>query len=404
LTEEEEKKLSRLEKRLVANVDFDDQVLNALGFGTDIYYMLGHLGWEQFSNGVSANTHKEFALKILMTMAHILDEGVQSLSFRLEGIQQVVPYEYVRELLGFQKGASEKVDVPDGMLDGFWNLISGEDHQQSNCIRNPIIQVFHSWMSKWKSKRIMGRMRETKVTNTELNWLYSALIVKQPIDPSYLMVNRWCCEATSGSGDIGSGCYLFMLAISLRSGITRNPEHLLRGTPLGFEYLIQGKYISGDERGGFHVAKVNLPLPDSRLRLFIQGKEDWLEEGLLIPAKKSKRGRIVEEGSSSAQVGGAQPNYVPPFGGIPTPPSYYGGPQMQAWGGGAPVPPQNYVVPNVTFVEPYAQYPQPQQIMAIIGGYVVRNMQNVAAIQSNAAQLGEGNAKITYELGRLHLV
>jgi hypothetical protein len=31
-------------------------------------------------------------------------------------------------------------------------------------------------------------------------------------------------------------------------------------------------------------------------------------------------------------------------------------------------------------------------------------MQNVAAIQSNAAQLGEGNANIAYELGRLHLV
>jgi hypothetical protein len=182
------------------------------------------------------------------------------------------------------------------------------------------------------SKRIMGRMRETKVTDTELNWLYSALIAKQPIDPSYLMINRWCCETTLGSGDIGSGCYLSMLAISLRSGITRNPEHLLRGTSLSHEYLKQGKYISGDERGGFHVAKVNLPLPDPRLSLFIQGREDWLEEGLLVPAKKNKRGRIVEEGSSSAQVGGAQPNYVPPFGGIPTPPSYYGGPQMHAWG------------------------------------------------------------------------
>jgi hypothetical protein len=79
-----------------------------------------------------------------------------------------------------------------------------------------------------------------------------------------------------------------MFAISLRPGITRNPKHLLRGTPLGFEYLKQGKYISGDERGGFHVAKVNLPLPDSRLRLFIQGKEDWLEEGLLVPAKKEE--------------------------------------------------------------------------------------------------------------------
>jgi hypothetical protein len=193
-----------------------------------------------------------------------------------------------------------------------------------------------------------------------------------------------------------------MLDISLRSGTARNPEHLLRGTPLGFEYLKQGKYISGNDRGGFHVAKVNLPLPDSRLRLFIQGKEDWLEEGLLVPAKKNKRGRIVE-GSSSAQAGGAQPNYVPPFGGIPTPPSYYGGPQMQAWGG-APVPPQNYVVPNVTFAEPYTQYPQPKQSMAIIRGYVARNMQNVTAIQSNAAQLGGGNANIAYELGRLHLV
>jgi hypothetical protein len=92
--------------------------------------MLGHHGWVQFSNGVSANTHKEFALEILMTIMPILDEGVPSLSFHLEGIQQVVPYEQIRELLGFQKGALEMVDVSDSMLDGFWNLIFGEAHQQ----------------------------------------------------------------------------------------------------------------------------------------------------------------------------------------------------------------------------------------------------------------------------------
>jgi hypothetical protein len=89
------------------------------------------------------------------------------------------------------------------------------------------------------------------------------------------------------------------------------------------------------------VAKVNLPLPDPRLRVFIQGKEDWLEEGLLVPARKNKRGRIIGERSSSVQGGGAQRNYVPPFGGIPAPPSYYEGPSMQAWGSGAAVPPQN---------------------------------------------------------------
>jgi hypothetical protein len=87
MTEEEEKKLTHLEKRLVANVDSDDQALQVLGFHTDIYYMLGHLGWVQFSNGVSANTHKEFALEILMTIAPILDEGLLSLSFHLEGVE-----------------------------------------------------------------------------------------------------------------------------------------------------------------------------------------------------------------------------------------------------------------------------------------------------------------------------
>jgi hypothetical protein len=124
LSEEEEKKLSRREKRLVANVDFDDQALNYLGFGTDIYYMLGTLDGCNSPTGFRQTTHEEFALEILMTIAPILDEGVKSLSFRLEGIQQVVPYEYVRELLGFKKGAPEKVDALDGMLDGFWNLIS----------------------------------------------------------------------------------------------------------------------------------------------------------------------------------------------------------------------------------------------------------------------------------------
>jgi hypothetical protein len=65
--------------------------------------------------------------------------------------------------------------------------------------------------------------------------------------------------------------------------------------------------------------------------------------------------------------------------------------------------PHHFVVPNVAFVEPYAHLPQPQQNVAIIGGYAMRNMKIIAAIQTNANQLGEGNANIAYELGRLHL-
>jgi hypothetical protein len=92
----------------------------------------------------------------------------------LEGIEQVVPYEYIRELLGFQKGAPEQVYVHEGILEGFWRMIMGGAHQQINSIWNPISQVFHSWMSK----RILGRMGETKVTDMEVNLLYSALIAR----------------------------------------------------------------------------------------------------------------------------------------------------------------------------------------------------------------------------------
>jgi hypothetical protein len=76
---------------------------------------------------------------------------------------------------------------------------------------------------------------------------------------------------------------------------------------------------------------------------------------------------------------------------------------MQAWGSGAAMPPPNFAVPNIAFVEPYAHFPQPRQSVTIIEGYTARNIQNIAVIQTNAAQLGEGNANITYELGHLHI-
>jgi hypothetical protein len=208
-------------------------------------------------------------LEILMTMAPILDEGVPSFSFRLEGVEQVVPL-YIRELLGFQKGAPEQVYVHEGTLEGFWSVITGGAHQQINTSQNPIIQVFHSWMCK----RILGENERDKDNQHGVELALLNFDCQAANRPHSHMINRWCCKATSGSRDIGPGCYLSMLAISLRPAIPRNPEHLIGGTSLGFDYMKQGKYISGDERGGFKVAKVNLPLPDGRLRLFLEGKED----------------------------------------------------------------------------------------------------------------------------------
>jgi hypothetical protein len=57
------------------------------------------------------------------------------------------------------------------------------------------------------------------------------------------MINRWCCEATSGTGDIGSRCYLSMIAISSRPGIIRNPKFLFTRTSLGIEYMKYGNTL-----------------------------------------------------------------------------------------------------------------------------------------------------------------
>jgi hypothetical protein len=44
------------------------------------------------------------------------------------------------------------------------------------------------------------------------------------------------------------------------TGYYKEPERLLAGTSLGFDYMKKEKYISKYERGGVKVAKVNLPL------------------------------------------------------------------------------------------------------------------------------------------------
>jgi hypothetical protein len=58
---------------------------------------------------VGANTHKEFDLEVLMTLASVINEGVSCLSFRLEDEEQLVPYGYIGELLGHKKEARSKL-------------------------------------------------------------------------------------------------------------------------------------------------------------------------------------------------------------------------------------------------------------------------------------------------------
>jgi hypothetical protein len=110
-TEEEERRV-RLEKRLEPNVDFDDalQVLDSTQISNLEQPWMGAILY-----GVGVNTHKELDLEVFMTLAPVINEGVSCLSFRLEDEEQLVPYGYIGELLGYKKEARSKL-----MLEGFW--------------------------------------------------------------------------------------------------------------------------------------------------------------------------------------------------------------------------------------------------------------------------------------------
>jgi hypothetical protein len=48
--------------------------------------------------------------------------GCRVYHFDWRELEQLVTYKNIRELLGFQKGTPEKVDVPKGILDEFWDF------------------------------------------------------------------------------------------------------------------------------------------------------------------------------------------------------------------------------------------------------------------------------------------
>jgi hypothetical protein len=106
-TEENEERRVRLEKRLETNVDFNDnnlQVLDSTRISNLEQPCMGAILY-----GVGANTHKELDSEVLMILAPVINEGLSCLSFRLEDEEQLVPYQYIGELLGHKKEAWSKL-------------------------------------------------------------------------------------------------------------------------------------------------------------------------------------------------------------------------------------------------------------------------------------------------------
>jgi hypothetical protein len=98
-------------------------------------------------------------------------------------IEQAVPYD-IRELLGFQREPRNKWMC----MEAHWKFFLEYEHGRRPSMKKFYPEPHHPRVSLMDVQKILGRIRETKITNTELNWLYSALIARQPTVPTHLMV------------------------------------------------------------------------------------------------------------------------------------------------------------------------------------------------------------------------
>jgi hypothetical protein len=88
----------------------------------------------------------------------------------------------------FQKGAPEQVDVHEGTWEGFWSMITGGDHQRRISIWSPSSK-YVTLLCKW----IFGENERDKDNQHGVELALLGFVVRQPIDPIQLMINRWCC-------------------------------------------------------------------------------------------------------------------------------------------------------------------------------------------------------------------
>jgi hypothetical protein len=77
---------------------------------------------------------------------------------------------------------------------------------------------------------------------------------------------------------------------------------------------------------------------------------------------------------------------------------------MQAWGSGAAMPPTKLCGAQRNLCGALCTISSTTTKCGHSWRIRCKKHANIAAIQSNTAQFGEGNANIAYELGRLHLV
>ena len=174
-------------RRLAPNFDIDYNFMNELRFTPSIEKAFQNLGWSGFVQ-ISAICQKEIALEILTTMDIVNSSDLNhTLRFRIKEEWVDITFNMIGSLLGFWKNCPENTKVNQEVLETFWLQIAEDSSKERMKIVNPILKIIHRFMTL----RVLERLDDTKVQNTELKWLYVALRHPMRTNPIFSMINHW---------------------------------------------------------------------------------------------------------------------------------------------------------------------------------------------------------------------
>ncbi|KAK8453279.1 hypothetical protein SEVIR_5G257450v4 [Setaria viridis] len=156
-------------------------------------------------------------------------------------------------------------------LDAFWNHIADKETRVRGSIKNPIIAIFHRWLSA----RTTGRLDDTRVSDKDILYLYHTIADPRKVNPLPYIMSSWFTQMKRSSGRIAFGSYLEAIIYKCNPDMPMRDEYYRPHARIS-ENLTTGTMVTGSDRKTYFVSGTYIELPCSALGLFIPGKADWL--------------------------------------------------------------------------------------------------------------------------------
>lgn len=135
------------------------------------------------------------------------DDGSDVITFRVSDDMHSISFEGLALLLGFDLDVGEVGNVSKEELDFFWLYLFDVEERKKGHIKNHAIQGFHLWMAT----RTTGRIDSSNINDSDMRWLYHAIMSPTHCNPISMMVRNWFGNSSSMMGKLAFGSYIQLM-------------------------------------------------------------------------------------------------------------------------------------------------------------------------------------------------